>query len=240
MLLNTMPLRNSMKSAPVMSCRDMAAHLLQPAEPKKMTPAQSDEDVICRIRAGDRESYGLLAVRHAQRLNRLAKKLVRDPADAEDAVQNAHLLALAHFDQYQGRSPYVRWMVSITVNAVRTGFRRNKAWAGCEELQDCYAAATPSPEQAAIDHETRRLVDLALDRIPPAYSTVFRMRELADLSVAETGRRLGLSNACVKSRLLRARSMLRDAIETQLGCRRLRQSLPGPERLRILGSPKYG
>jgi RNA polymerase sigma-70 factor, ECF subfamily len=200
-----------------------------------MSTTPSDEDVVQRIRAGDRESYGLLAIRHQQTLERIAQKFARDPSDAEDAVQGAHLLAFSRFDQYEGRSPYVQWMASITVNQVRTGYRRDRFSAECEELQDCYSDPTPSPEQSAIAKDFQRLVNCALDRIPPAYSMVFRMREMADLSTAETSRRLGLTNGCVKSRLLRARSMLRNAIKTQLGGRRLRPSLRGSVALPELG-----
>jgi RNA polymerase sigma-70 factor (ECF subfamily) len=184
-----------------------------------MTTTLTDEQVVQRVRAGDTESYELLASRHHQRLNRLARRFARDASDAEDAVQGAHLLALKHFEQFQGRSTYVQWMASITINEVRTGYRRNKISANVEELQDCYPASTPSPEQLAIGGDIQRIVDNALDNIPPAYSEVFRMRELADLSTAETGRRLGLTDACVKSRMHRARSMLRRAIGEQLGGR---------------------
>ena len=126
-------------------------------------------------------------------------------------------------------------MASITINQVRTGYRRERLSAECEELQDCYSDPTPSPEQSAIAKDFQRIVNRALDRIPPAYSMVFRMREMADLSTAETSRRLGLTDGCVKSRLLRARSMLRNAVKMQLGGRRLRPSLRGPVALPELG-----
>lgn len=191
-----------------------------------MSTTLSDEEVVQRVRAGDRESYGLLATRHRQRLLRFAQRFVRHPSDAEDAVQGAHLLALSHFDQYEGRSAYVQWMTAITINEVCTGYRRNRVSARSEEMRDCHAAPTPNPEQLAIDKDVQRIVNCAIDRIPPAYGLVFRMRELAELSTAETSRRLGLTDACVKSRLLRARSMLRRAIGTQLGSRGFRRS-PG-------------
>jgi RNA polymerase sigma-70 factor (ECF subfamily) len=202
-----------------------------------MSATLSDEDVVERIRAGDRESYGLLAMRHHQRLERLAQRFVRDPADAEDAVQGAHLLAFSRFDQYQGRAPYVQWMASITVNQVRAGYRQNRLSAASEELQDCHSDPRPSPEQSVMDQELQGILKCALEGIPPAYSLVFRLREVSNLSTAETSRRLGLSNACVKSRLLRARSMLRRRIETQLGSRKLRRSSRGPVALRDSGEP---
>ena len=181
-----------------------------------MSTTVSDEEAVERARSGDRESYGLLAMRHQRRLERVALGLLRDPADAEDAVQGAHLLALQHFDQYEGRSPYVHWMTTITLNEARTGYRRNRIGASSEELQDRFAAPAPNPEQAAIGKDLRRIVGRALDRIPPEYSTVFRMREMAELSTAETGRCLGLTEACVKSRLHRARALLRRLVGGEL------------------------
>ncbi len=188
-----------------------------------MCTTMSDEEAVQRVRAGDWDSYGVLASRHRQRLHRLAQRFVRDPSDAEDAVQNAHLLALTHFDQYEERSAYVHWMTSITVNQLRTSYRRDRASARCE-LRDCHAAPTPSPEQLAIDNDIQRIVNCALERIPSEYSSVFRMRELAGFSTAETSHRLGITDACVKVRLFRARSMLRREIGTQLGRRAVRQS----------------
>ncbi len=201
-----------------------------------MNTTLSDEEVVQRVKAGDRESYGLLAARHHQRLHRLAQRFAHDPSDAEDAVQGAHLLALRHFDQYQGRSAYVQWMASITINEVRSSYRRNKVAASSEELRDSCAAPAPDPEQAAIGVDIRRIVRSALDNIPAAYSQVFEMREMADLSTAETSRRLGLTDACVKTRLHRARWMLRRAIEPHLGKHGFRQSAPTPGTLSMSGN----
>lgn len=181
-----------------------------------MKPMPSDEEAVEQVKAGDRDSYGVLAMRYQPRLRRLAQAFMRHSADVEDAVQAAHLQAWQHIDQYEGRSPYVHWMTTITINEVRTAYRRNRVGVAAEELEDHYTAPGPNPEQAAIGKEIVRVVESALDRIPPAYSSVFRMREMADLSTAETGRSLGLSEACVKSRLLRARSMLRRVIEMEL------------------------
>ncbi len=192
-----------------------------------MSAALSNADIVERIREGDREFYGTLASQYRGQLKRLAQQFVSDPLDAEDAVQGAHVLALSHLDQYQGRSPFVQWMTSITRNAALTTRRRSR-YLSDVELQDCYADPVPSPEESAISQDIRRIVGQALDRIPLAYAVVFRLREVAGLSTAETGACLGLTRSCVKARLLRARTMLRNAIEPQLEGRRLRPSLRGP------------
>ena len=180
-----------------------------------MSTDLSDEELIDRVRAGDRESYGILATRHKQRLHRIAQRFVRDSSQAEDVVQSAHVLALRHFDQYQGPSAYCQWMASITVNEIRTRHRQNRLPVTCLEAARAAPAKTPSPEETASYRELRQKLDEALRRMKPAYWHVFRMRALADFSTAETGRKLGISEACVKTRLRRARLMLQDIFETR-------------------------
>jgi RNA polymerase sigma factor (sigma-70 family) len=184
-----------------------------------MTDKLSDEEVVEQVKGGDRESYGLLATRHHQRLHWLARRVLRDDSEAEDAVQGAHLLALRHLDQFEGRASYYQWMSSITANEARAHFRRNRVAVASEPLQDNFQASAPDPEQLALRGEIQGIVARALDRLPVEYSCVFRMRELSEMSLAETSRRLGLSDACVKTRLHRARTMLRRAIAPQLGRR---------------------
>lgn len=180
-----------------------------------MSTALSDNQLIERVRAGDRESYGVLAMRHRKRLQGFAQRFVRDTSEAEDAVQSAHLLALRHFDQYEGRSAYFQWMASITLNEIRNRYRQNRLPVRSDDCQDRLPSATPNPEQVARYQEMLRIVESALDRLAPAYSVVFRLRALRELSVAETGRMLGLSEACVKTRLRRARIMLQQSFKAR-------------------------
>lgn len=179
-----------------------------------MSAELSDEQLIQRVRAGDRESYGVLASRHSQRLRRVAQRFVRDCSEAEDVVQTAHLLALRHFDQYQGPSAYFQWIASITMNEIRARYRQNRRTAFYGDVPDTRHAVTPDPEQTASYRETRRMVDRALDRLTPEYRLVFRLRALREFTTAETGRTLGISEACVKTRLRRARLVLQRVIGT--------------------------
>ncbi len=181
-----------------------------------MIQAISDDEAIGRIRSGDPNSYEVLAARYHRRLHRLALRLVRNDADAEDAVQRAHLLALRKIDQYAGRSGYFTWMHTIVVNEARTQFRRSRNLVEIDETHArTLSSPTRSPEQQAITEEIGRRVQEAVDRLPPAYRSVVVLREMESLSTAETGRRLGLSDACVKIRLYRAKEILR---RTLAGC----------------------
>jgi len=175
-----------------------------------MNEAITDEEAIGRIKQGDMASYSVLAARYHDRLCRVALRVLRNQADAEDAVQGAHLLALTHFDQYEGRSSYLGWMRSITVNEALTQKRRNKGGVPADVQEvDTLASSFADPERQVIDRDLQGHVRAALECLPPAYRAVFRLRDLESVSTAETGERLGLTEACVKTRLVRARSLLR-------------------------------
>jgi RNA polymerase sigma-70 factor (ECF subfamily) len=178
-----------------------------------MSADLTDEQLVQRVRAGDWESYGILAARHRQKLHRVAQRFARDSSEIEDVVQTAHVLALRKFHQFQGGSAYFQWMASIAINEIRTRHRQNRLPVSYGQIPDITPAVIPNPEQAANYQEMRRMLARALGQMAPAYRRVFRLRALAEFSTAETGRRLGITEACVKTRLRRARLMLRDILE---------------------------
>jgi RNA polymerase sigma-70 factor (ECF subfamily) len=195
-----------------------------------MNSAITDEEAIGRVRSGDTSSYAVLATRYHGRLCRLAQKFLRSETDAEDAVQGAHLLALRHIDQYAGRSSYLTWMSSITVNEALTQMRRKKGVVELGEEQiDSVRSPTRNPEQQAIDRDFDGILTVALEGLPPAYREVFRLREMETLSTAETGERLGLTEGCVKTRLVRARGLLRRRLTRRLGSAEPSRSACHPE-----------
>jgi RNA polymerase sigma-70 factor (ECF subfamily) len=195
-----------------------------------MNAAITDEEAIGRVRRGETSSYEVLATRYHRRLYRLAQKFLRNEADAEDAVQGAHLLALRHIDQYAGRSSYLTWMSSITVNEALGQMRQKK---GVVEAGEDWIGSIRSPmrnpEQQAIDRQFDGILAAAMERLPPAYGEVFRLREMETLSTAETGERLGLTEACVKARLVRARGLLRRRISRTLKSAELSSYARNPE-----------
>jgi RNA polymerase sigma-70 factor (ECF subfamily) len=197
--------------------------------PNRMNATITDEEAIGRVRRGETASYEVLATRYHRRLYRLAQKFLRSEADAEDAVQGAHLLALRHIDQYEGRSSYLTWISTITVNEAFTQMRRRKGVVEAGEEQiDSIRSPMRDPEEQAIDRDFDGILVAALDRLPRAYGEVFRLRELETLSTAETGERLGLTEACVKTRLVRAKGLLR---------RRILRTLKGAELPRCARNP---
>jgi RNA polymerase sigma-70 factor (ECF subfamily) len=181
-----------------------------------MLPAISDDEVICRVRNGDLRSYELLATRYRWPLHRVACRLLRSDPDAEDAVQGAHLLALTHIDQYRGAG-YFPWMCSIVVNEALTQMRKRRRFVEIDDIKaERLLSRVRSPEQEAIEQNAENILEQAVQALPAAYQPVFRFREMQELTTAETGKRLGLSGACVKSRLFRAKKLLRKRLQHAL------------------------
>ncbi len=193
----------------------MAANLGNPAQ------NLSDEEVVGRVRAGETSLYEILVHRHHKRLYGLARKVLRDDAEAEDAMQDAHMRALTHLDQYAGRSTFLTWMTRIALNESFSRLRSRPRWLATDLPASFWernilvrVAAGQSPERTAMRNETNTMVTNALNGLPDNYRNVLVMRELDGLTTREAARRLGLTDECVKTRLHRARRLLRQRIHS--------------------------
>jgi RNA polymerase sigma-70 factor (ECF subfamily) len=177
----------------------------------------SDEEAAWRVRSGDTTAYEVLAARYDRSLHRVARRVLRSEADADDVVQQAHLLALSHIDQYRG-SGYFRWMYSIVVNEARTQMRKTRHLINIDDsCTEWLSSSMRNPEQQALAQDAEQLLERVIESLPSAYQPVFRLREMEDLTTAETGERLGLTGACVKTRLFRAKNILRRTLKQDRG-----------------------
>ena len=153
--------------------------------------------------------------RYNQRLYRVARAIVRDHAEAEDVVQQAYLSAYAHLHQYEHRGSFAGWLTRIAVREAFARHRRRAEAAVTESIggtADRIPSASLDPEQAALANELRRDLEAIIDSLAETYRPVFVLREVEGLSTAETAEALGLSEDVVKTRLHRARAMLREAL----------------------------
>ena len=174
----------------------------------------SDEDLVRRVQAGDEGAFEGLMRRHNQRLFRAARGIVKDPAEAEDVLQQAYLNVYTHLHQYDGRGSVAGWLTRIAVREALARYRRRARSGGIlgESSSDRLASPDPDPEQAAASGELRRDLEATIDALADTYRPVFVMREVAGLSTSETAEALGLGEDVVKTRLHRARAMLRAAL----------------------------
>jgi RNA polymerase sigma-70 factor (ECF subfamily) len=164
--------------------------------------------------------------RHNRRLFRVVRSVVKDEAEAEDALQDAYLQAFAKLDGYRGEAALATWLTRIALNEAFARLRRRRRAdalnheieAGMGLIIDFpfQRTAAADPERLAAGAEIRRLLERAIDELPDAFRTVFVLRCVEQLSVEETAAALGVPEETVKTRLHRARAKLQSTIHRQL------------------------
>jgi RNA polymerase sigma-70 factor (ECF subfamily) len=160
---------------------------------------------------------------HAPRVYRVAWRMLANDADAEDVTQDVLLQVVRKLETFRGESSLATWLHRITVNAA-LAHRRKRALIKERQVKDpleqfpgsSHAAggrrSAATPDEQALSHEMRQLIDGALAGLPPPYRDVYVLSDVEGLANAEIGSRLELSLPAVKSRLHRARLMMREAL----------------------------
>lgn len=172
--------------------------------------------LIALVRGGDREAFARLLRRYNQRVYRIARAVLADDAEAEDAAQEAWVLAWRKLDQFEGRASFAAWLGRIVVREAIGRSRRRKLVLLDGTEEDAMDESTPDPERGAHLGEARRLLERAIDRLPEHFRTVFVLRAVEELSVAETAASLDLTEETVKTRLHRARRLLREDLTEEI------------------------
>ena len=181
--------------------------------------ALTDEEVVARVRSGDQPLFEIVMRRYNQRLFRAARAILRDDADAEDAVQQAYIAAYRHLDQFAGTARFATWLTRIAIREALGRLRTRKRRGEVEfdaEAGETMTMMKQNPDDSPEDHAQQRelggILESAVDALPEIYRVVFMMREVEQLSTQETADVLELSEEAVKVRLHRARAMLRDGL----------------------------
>jgi RNA polymerase sigma-70 factor (ECF subfamily) len=174
-----------------------------------------DEVVVSRVLAGETALFEILMRRYNQRLYRVSRVILRDDGEAEDVMQDAYVRAYEHLNQFAGKAAFSTWLTRI---AIHEALARKRRRGRMEELDALTAngdnmpilkSSALTPEAGTSQAETRQLLEDAIDRLPENYRTVVMLREVEEMSVAETAESLGVTDAVVKTRLHRAHAMLR-------------------------------
>jgi RNA polymerase sigma-70 factor, ECF subfamily len=185
---------------------------------------ESDLELVARLQQGDRTAFRELVRRHQEKVYRLALRLTRDEARAQDSMQDAFLQVYRKIGQFQEQSAFTTWLYRITVNAalMRLRSERRHRETSLEEASPRYTEqgeiAEPVDDwSAAVDDEAAnrelaRHAAVAIDKLPETYRSVFVLRELEDLSTEDVATILDLTVPTVKTRLHRARLALRKAL----------------------------
>jgi len=190
---------------------------------KASSEGWTDQDVVDRVKAGDTALYEVLMRRYNQRLYRITLAILRNDAEAEDVMQDAYVRAYQHLDQFGGHAPFSAWLTRIAVNEALARLRLRKR---NPQLDDSdpdgettmnMVETAPNPEQSATRAELGRLLEEALLDLPEQYRTVVMLRDIEELSTAETAAALDLTEDNVKVRLHRGRAMARGWFVARVG-----------------------
>lgn len=187
-----------------------------------MSRSEEDKSLLDRMRAGDRVAFEACIRQHSPGVYRLALRLMRDPAEAEDVMQETFLNAFKGIAQFDGRSELRTWLYRIAYNAALMRLRRKKReFVPIDDSGDSEEGFpiprqlydwTRLPENELQKAELRAEMEGAIAELPEKLRAVFVLRELEDLTTEETAEALGLRVEAVKTRLHRARLWLRDRL----------------------------
>ena len=178
-----------------------------------------EQDLRLARRCAARETAAIRELTGAnnQRLFRAAWSILKDRTEAEDAVQSGYLKAFAALDGFAGHSSLSTWLTRIVVNEAlgrRRSAARRKAFLDSEGVAMLDEYREPArPDALVVREELRRMIEQAVSGLPETFRTVFVLRAVEGLSVDETAQVLDLAPATVRTRLLRARRRLQEALE---------------------------
>ena len=185
-----------------------------------------DADLVRRALARDEAAVRAIMQANNRKLYRLARGILRNDGEAEDVVQEAYVRAFTHLESFRGDSSLSTWLSRIAMNEALGRLRRQRPSVDLDSLpQGALEAqiiqfpltAGDDPEKSMAQREIQRVVEHAIDELPEAFRLVFITRVIEGMNVEETAEILGLKPETVKSRLHRARTMLRDIVEKKIG-----------------------
>jgi len=184
-----------------------------------------EAELILRVKSGDHDVFYQLIQPYERRVFATAMAILRNEADAEDTAQDSILKAFRHISQFRGEAKFSTWLLQITINEARMRKRRMtiRNMESINEIDEDgdyrpreFADWREIPSESLERKEVRNALIAALNTLEEKYRSVFVMRDIQHLSIEETSKVLDITQASVKTRLLRARLMLRDLLSPGL------------------------
>lgn len=188
----------------------------------------SDGELLRCARDGDPAAFSILIRRHDRYLYRIARSVLLDDHEAEDAVQETYVLAFTRLVDFRGDASLSTWLTRIALNEALKRRRRRRRTVDLDVIDaapHCAVQIDPSPmiapdqdpERSTAQHQLRVFLERAIDDLPESFRTVFVMRDIDEATTEETATLLGIRQQTVKTRLHRARRMLRAALGEDIG-----------------------
>src|SRR5712675_364823 len=201
---------------------------MRQAQASQIAPIGSnDVELVRRALARDEAAVRAIMQANNRRLYRLARGILRNDGEAEDVVQETYVRAFTHLDGFRGDSSLATWLARIAINEALGRLRRQRAnveWTSlppgvleAQIIQFPHSAASEDPEKTMAQREIQHVVEQAIDELPEAFRIVFITRVIEGMSVEETAGIFDLKPETVKTRLHRARALLRDNVEKKIG-----------------------
>jgi len=195
--------------------------------PLRMPASLSDHELAARAAAGDGAAFAAIMRRHNRLLFRTARSILKSDVDAEDALQDAYLRAWRAIDGFRAEAKLSTWLARIVINESLARLRRGR---GAQVIPLDHSAETgldpmeermeddpdQRPERVQMRAELRRLMEACIDRLPETFRTVFILRAVEEMSVEDVASALDLPEATVRTRLFRARGLLREGLSRDI------------------------
>jgi RNA polymerase sigma-70 factor (ECF subfamily) len=203
--------------------------IMHPSQSPEMAPpaGTAEADLVQRARNRDEAAVRAIMQSNNRRLYRIARGILRNDSEAEDVVQETYVRAFTHLQDFRGDSSLATWLARIAMNEALGRLRRQRPaveWTSlppgtleAQIIQFPLSAPSEDPERSMAQREIQHVVEHAIDELPDAFRIVFITRVIEGMNVEETAEILGLKPETVKTRLHRARTMLRDNVEKKIG-----------------------
>lgn len=192
------------------------------------TRLPSEDDLVARARNRDEAAVRAIIRQNNQRLFRIVRAIVKDDSEAEDIVHETYIRAFTGLGTFRGESSLATWLTRIAINEAYGRLRRRRPTVEWDSIEATHIAdaeiipfpswaAQGDPERITARHEINQILERAIDALPEAFRIVLVARLVEEMSVEETAAVLGLRPETVKTRLHRARALLRADLERQVG-----------------------
>ena len=192
-----------------------------------MSDREVDQRLVERVQRGDKQAFGLLVTKYERRLGRLVSRLVRDPGEAEDVVQEAFIKAYRALPAFRGDSAFYTWLYRIGINTAKNFLvSRNRRETTLTDLAGddedasepgAYVADIATPENELLSRQVAKVVNEAMEGLPEDLRTAIQLREIEGLSYEEIAEAMNCPIGTVRSRIFRAREAIATKLRPLLG-----------------------
>ena len=193
---------------------------IQHQQVRKLNDLENENEILSRIAKGEKDLYSLIIRKYNQRLYRIAISIINTESEIEDLLQTAYIKAYENLDKFRFQSTFSTWITRILINECLMYRKRQEQIHNSNRenffLEVYQQSIVQTPLMKVMNAELKAIMEFTIRKLPEKYRTVFVMRELESMSVAETMECLGISEANVKVRLNRAKVILRNKLRNYM------------------------